>query len=411
MTPQTITGTAFATMTERCEVEVRTLSGESWCVVPDGDRVADLRASIAAVRGAEVKGALLFAEGERLDDEQASLPSPSTGGRLTIHITPTDVEVMEDEDSEAPDSPAVSTRVGQACHPDGTAGPAAGGTTAQTHWSWQAIAWVVVLVVIATTTVRMITPPQVGRPGDAKPKATRMTPRLSTRLLGMGTDAMTARMAIDATSNRTKFPLAATSKPASISSVADAAHTPEPPRPTLGLAVHGARTAPASPRPVLSSLSLSAALALRLSPPPTPPVSAASHADAPVTPDSSASTSASSAASNETTTIISLEALWRATRDLSTPADTTAADAQVMDNVVAQPQSWHERVIVGMAKWVPLASTVALWRPIGKRLIVLLLVLGRRLLPARLYEALARSAEKHDLGDLKQTSQDAKKKL
>jgi hypothetical protein len=82
-----------------------------------------------------------------------------------------------------------------------------------------------------------------------------------------------------------------------------------------------------------------------------------------------------------------------------------------MDNVVAQPQSWHERVIVGMAKWVPLASTVALWRPIGKRLIVLLLVLGRRLLPARLYEALARSAEKHDLGDLKQTSQDAKKKL
>ena len=63
------------------EVECRSLSGDSWCVLLPGATVADLRASISS-------NAKLYAEGQVLDDDCQELPLPESGERLVVHVAP-----------------------------------------------------------------------------------------------------------------------------------------------------------------------------------------------------------------------------------------------------------------------------------------------------------------------------------
>ena len=69
------------------EVECRSLVGDSWHIVPDGDKVADLRAALNASSDAQVPRGALFSFGERLK-EDAPLPSPSAEGKLVVHVAP-----------------------------------------------------------------------------------------------------------------------------------------------------------------------------------------------------------------------------------------------------------------------------------------------------------------------------------
>jgi len=102
------------------EVECRSLSGDSWCVVLPNPTIAELRASLSTQASGK-----LFAEGRVLEDDDGPLPMPADGGRLIVHVAPTvvlesldpldraillDLSYIDDNDDAsdacvAPDSP------------------------------------------------------------------------------------------------------------------------------------------------------------------------------------------------------------------------------------------------------------------------------------------------------------------
>jgi hypothetical protein len=72
------------------EVECRSLLGESWCVVLENGRVADLREALSSSGHTNAK---LFASGQSLDDDDLPLPVTTGSGKLVVHVAP----MLEDE--------------------------------------------------------------------------------------------------------------------------------------------------------------------------------------------------------------------------------------------------------------------------------------------------------------------------
>ena len=328
----------FVAMNRLFEVEIRSLAGESWFVVPSGDRVADLRASIAmAAPPIRNAGGALFAEGQRLEDEEAALPSPPAGERLVVHLAPSAVEKcveIDDEPTDTPDSPG---------HRDASSPHASpvvlvtGGARKSQRSRWQErVGWSILLIGAAIGAAASMTPRlatqttltahrqtassrgssselRASSQGKDPMAAAPLSIMSSRQLLVWGAGAITARLALDATSNNTKFSFTF-APPSSASSTSTVKRDAPPIKAAPAVGAQGQRAAPASPRPPLISISLS-----------------------------------------------------------------TSPSAQ---NEVAEPSKWQSHVMKAL-KHAPLASAaLSLWRPVGRRLLALILVFAKQLLPA-----------------------------
>ena len=154
---------AFETLRLVSEIEIRSLSGESWTVVPDGPRVSDLRLAIG--RGTD---STLFAHGERLEDENMTLPSPPSGERLVVHIAPSQVEMCAEwSDLSSPDEvlaamidAAESPTRSESTSPTPTAAPARVGSRVRSRAAWGSILLaVLVAAAVAIGGGRQAVPP------------------------------------------------------------------------------------------------------------------------------------------------------------------------------------------------------------------------------------------------------------
>ena len=368
----------FADLDGLLEVEVRSLAGESWLVVPIGGRVSDLRATLAAaapqLQTAET--ATLFAFGDKLEDAD-TLPRPLPGeNRLLVHIAPESIEVVRDDetcDTDAPESP--SSHPASPLIADVEGGPQCKRWTLRTPSTvFLIVSLMIALIVTPTFRTASHTRDAVSQPSDHDKKSE--APPSSRLLAWSAGGAMTARLALEARdllANHSRLSLSANlghDKAHGQPSTRRASGM-APPKATLGNTP--SRPAPGAPRPPLRlNLALTADA-------PT------AHAPSPVP---SAPTLSATAHS------IRLNATWHL-EDLFWGSRGAADDAPTRP--VAEAPNWQQQVMRAV-KLVPLASAaLSVWRPVGRKLFVLALMVARAVLPAKRCAQLVRIIEARGL--------------
>lgn len=394
---------SFAALEALLEVEVRNLAGESWFIVPAGDRVGDLRASIEMcvpqLSSTAVKSQL-FASGERLDDEEASLsPHVPPGGRLVVHIAPECIEEVKVK-TEATDAPPPPERKKRSASPVVTIKH-----MPRPQWQTRLAILLATLIIVLPMLVGAFVLPTFPAPrtasSDTHASSVKAPPRspsshsattTATRALTWGSGPVTAKLAMEAHDvlvNRSKLSITA--------NLGAAPSTPD----KLSLTGTTPRVAPPSPRPILFSLRLASS---------DPNASTSAVSDNTRAADSALTARAGPIEVNATW---HLEDLWRAAYDAalhygtsSSPTSepvgsergaSTPRSSPRGPSAVAEPLKWQQQVMKAV-KVVPLASVaLSLWRPAGKRLLALALVLARTVLPAKRCDDLVRFVQARGL--------------
>lgn len=371
----------------RKEVEVRSLSGDSWLVVPRGEKVSDLRAVLPGKIA--VANALLFAEGERLDNDSAVLPLPSDGERLMVHVAPSSPVKQE-----APDSPETKPVLDSAemkpvldspeevlvVPPEnvlvvksksGLFAFSSDEDRSRPRLAYLALSAVIVLVAMVGG-LRQVRIFKAGATvtSSTTPSAPPASPAFTTRLLGGYATNKTYSHVPNKTAASYFFSSGA-------SAYQSDASLPPPPavskKPTLGGLLTSnpttPRSAPATPRPLLGfSLSPTTPISSTPASPPQPAVAAR----APDTLDEKGAGQVEEAPST-------LERLWRAATAAGTSAAEHAKNKETSSQSIGPTLKWQTQVMRAV-KMLPL---LALWRPAGRRLLELLLNFARRVLPEK----------------------------
>ena len=393
---------AFVALEGLFEVEVRSLAGESWaCVIPTESTVATLRASIAMTgSGLTSKPHQLFAEGRQLDEDD-TLPEPPPGERLVVHIASDCVTKVESDNETTSDAPESPSR--RAAYPEATIKRYAttAGYSQRTWWA------MIVLTVLAASAAAFLAGGTARVPiSDDKWARAEKTPPPSAvptitpaRVLAWGAGPLTAKLAIDARellANESRLSFRATvAQPSATSEVASDSGQPPIDSATTATvrtapATSGTppttRPAPATPRPLFLSLTLSAPPAA------TPLPAAVGGASSRAGEVEEAAASSAGAIKLNASASWDFESLLRAAYTAAGGESSPPEHAQV-----SEAPNWRKQAL-RVAKFVPLTSAaLALWRPAGKRILALVLVVARTLLPAKRCEAFARFVQANGL--------------
>ena len=359
---------------QHMEVEVRTLAGESWIVVPSGDRVRDLRASlIAAAPDVGSDSSAFFVAGIRYDKDAARLPSPPNGRRLEVHVA-TEIKPESPPDSPRPKIEEPATVVKRSSSEDGTPEPEIERRSARRGFAAVTAALVVVSLCAGISAGILATkhkppprprerwPPVRGHyvPPDARGKIAAagatgiLTPPIATRLYDCLSNLTTTPSPQARHTNNKK------SKPTTIT-------TSSGNKLTIN---KNQNLPPAAARPLLfGTRLLHATLA---------------------------------ASNNLTANDTSKESLTTRVRDaLSTIYEELPTTPPAP--VVAERPKWQEQLLhAATMNKLPIeqqvgAAAIALFRPIGKRLLAIIMVLVQRIAPAKRCQALVKWVERKGL--------------